>query len=90
MVGSGRVASKTTGPAALSLSTVPHTAVGGAAVVTCGLPGAQPVTPAATADTVAAAAGAVILTSGGSFCHFDVATGDGGSATPSLGLFVLD
>jgi hypothetical protein len=45
---------------ALSLSTVPHTTVGGAAVVTCGPRDAQPVTPAPTAVIVMTAARAVI------------------------------
>ena len=61
MIGSRRVASNTTGPAALSLSTVPHTTVGGAAVVTCGPRDAQPVIPAPTAVIVMTAARAVIL-----------------------------
>ena len=61
MIGSRRVASNTTGPAALSLSTVPHTTVGGAAVVTSGPRDAQPVTPAPTAVIVMTAARAVIL-----------------------------
>ena len=60
MIGSRRVASNTTGPAALSLSTVPHTTVGGAAVVTCGPRDAQ-LHPAPTAVIVMTAERAVIL-----------------------------